>query len=93
MIVLNRSRLVKSENITDKRSHLVKDIEVGLNNLKSYEEIPKGMFKSNATIKTGNITLNSDELDFEFTVPFDDDLEANQIDITVYNYPTIQSTI
>ena len=82
---MNRSRLVKSENITDKRSHLVKDIEVGLNNLKSYEDIPKGMFKSNATIKTGNITLNSDELDFEFTVPFDDNLEAKEVDITVYN--------
>ena len=87
---MNRSRLVKSENITDKRSHLVKDIEVGLNNLKSYEEIPKGMFKSNATIKTGNITLNSDELDFEFTVPFDDDLKWT---LPYIIYPTIQSTI
>lgn len=85
MIVLNRSRLVKSENITDRRSHLVKAIEVGLNNLKSYEDIPNGMFGSKAVIKSGNVTLKSDEIDFEFTVPFDDNLEAKEVDITVYN--------
>ena len=31
------------------------------------------------------VTLNSDELDFEFEVPFDDDLEANEGEIVVYN--------
>lgn len=82
VIVLNRSRLVKSENITDRRSHLVKAIEVGLNNLKSYEDIPNGMFGSKAVIKSGNVTLKSDEIDFEFTVPFDDNLEAKEVDIT-----------
>lgn len=82
---MNRSRLVKSENITDRRSHLVKAIEVGLNNLKSYEDIPNGMFGSKAVIKSGNVTLKSDEIDFEFTVPFDDNLEAKEVDITVYN--------
>ncbi len=80
-----RSKAITQKSLYDKRSHLIKAVETGISNLESYEEIPKGMFKSNATIKTGNITLNSDELDFEFTVPFDDDLEANQIEITVYN--------
>ena len=80
-----RSKAITQKSLYDKRSHLIKAVETGISNLESYEEIPKGMFKSNATIKTGNIALNSDELDFEFTVPFDDNLEANQIDITVYN--------
>ena len=80
-----RSKVILQENTYDKRSHIVSIIETGLNGLESYEDIPNGMFGSKAVIKSGNVTLNSDDLDFEFTVPFDDDLEANQVDITVYN--------
>lgn len=85
VMLLNRSRVVIQENKYNKRSHLINAIETGVNNLESYEDIPNGMFGSKAVIKSGNVTLNSDDLDFEFTVPFDDDLEANQVDITVYN--------
>ena len=84
-MLLNRSRVVIQENKYNKRSHLIKAIETGVNNLESYEDIPNGMFGSKAVIKSGNAILNSDELDLEFTVPFDDDIEANQVDITVYN--------
>lgn len=80
-----RSKAIIQESNYNKRSRLVKAYETGLNALEAYEDIPKGMFGSAAVIKSGDVTLNSDELDFEFTVPFDDDLEANQIDITVYN--------
>lgn len=80
-----RSKVILQESKFDKRSHIISVIETGLNGLEIYEDIPNGMFGSKAVIKSGNVTLNSDELDFEFTVPFDDDLEANQIDITVYN--------
>lgn len=82
---MNRSKVIKTENITDRRSHIIKALETGLNSLEAYEDIPKGMFGSAAVIKSGSVTLNSDELDFEFTVPFDDDVEANEIEITVYN--------
>ena len=76
---------MRTESNTNIRSHLIKTFEAGLNGLESYEDVPGGMFGSVAVIKTGNVTLNSDELDFEFSAPFDDDLEANQIDIMVYN--------
>lgn len=55
------------------------------NSLKSYSEPPKGMFGRAAIIKSGNVTINSNELDFEFTVNFDDDMEANEAEIIVYN--------
>lgn len=80
-----RSKAILQENTFDKRSHIISVLEKGLNELESYEDIPNGMFNSKAIIRSGNVTLNSDELDFEFTVPFDDDLEANQVDITIYN--------
>lgn len=87
MIALSdkRSKVVLTENEITKRSHLIKAYETGLEVLEAYEDIPQGMFGFEAVIKSGSVTLNSNELDFEFTVPFDDDLEANEIEIIVYN--------
>lgn len=53
--------------------------------LKSFSIEPTGVFGSTATIKSGNVTINSKDLDFEFTVPFDDDMEANEAEIVIYN--------
>lgn len=53
--------------------------------LKSFSDPPKGVFGRVAIIKSGNVTINSNELDCEFTVEFDDDLEANEAEIIVYN--------
>lgn len=50
-----------------------------------YTDPPKGVFGSQAKIKCGDITINSSDLDFEFTVPFDDDLVPNECEIVVYN--------
>lgn len=46
---------------------------------------PDGLYDQNITLKTGDVTINSDELDLEFNIPFDDDTEANEAEITVYN--------
>lgn len=46
---------------------------------------PKGMFGRRAEIQCGNLKLDSEQFDFEFEVPFDDDTEANECTITVYN--------
>lgn len=46
---------------------------------------PKGVFGSEAKLICGNVTIKSSELDFEFTVPFDDDMEANEAEIIIYN--------
>lgn len=53
--------------------------------LSGYTEQPKGLFGRVAVIQSWAVTINSDEFDFEFTVPFDDDLEANEAEIIVYN--------
>lgn len=46
---------------------------------------PKGLYGQNVTITTGDVTIKNSELDCEFEVPFDDDTEANEAEITLYN--------
>ena len=46
---------------------------------------PEGVFGSVATVRTGQVTIDSETLDVEFTVPFDDDMEPNEAEIVVYN--------
>lgn len=66
-------------------SGLVKSVEKSIESLESYQMQPDGVFGSTATIKSGEVTLKSSDLDFEFTVEFDDDMEANEAEIIVYN--------
>lgn len=49
---------------------------------------PSGLYDHNITLKTGDVTINGDELDLEFEIPFDDDTEANEGRIVVYNLTT-----
>lgn len=51
----------------------------------SYKDMPKGVFGSIATISCNGAVIKSDELDIEFSVPFDDDMEFNESEITIYN--------
>lgn len=46
---------------------------------------PDGVFGSVATIKCNGVTISSDDLDLEFDVPFDDDMEANEAEVIIYN--------
>lgn len=46
---------------------------------------PSGLFGRRAVIESSAVTLDSDEIDLEFEVKFDDDLEANECEIIVYN--------
>lgn len=66
-------------------SRLVKAMEGWNNALAMFTEPPKGMFGRIAIVQSGGVKLNSEELDIEFTVPFDDDTEANEAEIIVYN--------
>lgn len=50
-----------------------------------YDIRPDGVFGSVAMIRSGDVTLSSETLDVEFTVPFDDDMEPNEAAIVVYN--------
>lgn len=45
----------------------------------------EGQYGHTVIIKTGNVTIKNSELDCEFSVPFDDDTEANKAEIKVYN--------
>lgn len=80
----NRVKDVSSKNAVN-RSRLIKAMEGWKEPLKSYETKPSGVFGLVAIVKSGGITINSDTLDLEFTVPFDDDMEANEAEIIVYN--------
>lgn len=46
---------------------------------------PEGMYDHTVKIKSGDVSINSDTLDCEFNIPFDDDAEANEGEIIVYN--------
>lgn len=46
---------------------------------------PEGVFGSVAIVRSGQVTIDSDVLDVEFVVPFDDDMEPNEAEIIVYN--------
>ena len=46
---------------------------------------PTGLYDTKVVIKTGNVTINKDSIDCEFDIPFDDDTEANEGEIVVYN--------
>ena len=65
-------------------SRLIKAFE-DLDNLQDYSIKPNGIWDSKAIIKCNGVTINSDDLDIVFSVPFDDDLEPNEAEISIYN--------
>lgn len=44
-----------------------------------------GLYSHMVVIQTGDVTIDNEELDCEFDIPFDDDTEANEAEIIVYN--------
>ena len=67
-----------------KVSGMIKAMQGWENALASSMDKPEGQFGRVVKIQTGDITLTN-ELDIEFTVPFDDDAEANEAEIVAYN--------
>ena len=51
----------------------------------TYSQKPDGVWGSVAKVICGGVTMSSKELDIEFSVPFDDNMEANEATITIYN--------
>lgn len=66
-------------------SRLIRAFEDLANLPNSYSQKPEGVFGSEATVICGNVRISSKELDLEFTIPFDDNLEPNEAEIIVYN--------
>lgn len=44
-----------------------------------------GLYQHTVLIQTGGINIRNDNLDCEFDIPFDDDTEANEAEIILYN--------
>lgn len=76
------SRTIMQSGKMTARAALVKAFETWKT---PYDIKPDGVFGSVATIKIGAVTISSETLDVEFSVPFDDDMEPNEAEITVYN--------
>lgn len=68
----------------EKISSMVEAMRGWETSLASSSEKPKGQFGRVVKIQTGGLTLTND-LDLEFEVPFDDNTEANEASITIYN--------
>ena len=66
----------------DRTSRLVHAMEMWGDRTTSF---PNGQFNHNAVIQVPTVVLYSDDIDFEFEVNFDDDLSANEAEITIYN--------
>lgn len=49
------------------------------------DTIPDGLYDQKVKINAGGVIITNDELDLEFDIPFDDDIEANEAEITIYN--------
>ena len=79
------SNLITDKVANKNRSRLIKSITTGLDKLEAYTNKPKGVFGSEAKIICGGVTVKSSDLDLEFTVKFDDDMEANEAEIIIYN--------
>jgi len=79
------SQIVKNENNSSVRSRLIRATENWAKEIDTYEILPDGAFGRKSIIRSGSVTIRSDDLDFEFTVPFDDDMEANEAEMIIYN--------
>ena len=78
--------------MNDKASNMVIAMQGWGENLSVSTAPPQGLFGQEVKIQTsGGVHISNAELDFEFDVPFDDDLTPNEAEIVVYNLS--QSTI
>ena len=70
---------------TTNQSRLVKAMKDFSSDLQAYEIPVSGVFGCKAKITCRNVSISSEDLDVEFNVKFDDDLEPNECEITIYN--------
>lgn len=70
--------------MNNKVSEMITALEKSVNSIPQINE-PEGMFHRKVVIQSGNITINSDELDVEFDIPFSDSIESDEAEIAIYN--------
>ena len=74
--------VIKDKKHTGSFSRMVKSIQQVAGKI---DTTPDGLYDQNITIKSGNVSISGDEIDFLFDIPFDDDTEANVAEIVIYN--------
>lgn len=77
--------VIKDKKYTGSYSRMVESIKQVAGKI---DTTPNGLYDQKVTLKTGDVTINNDSLDLEFSIPFDDDTEANEAEIVVYNLTT-----
>lgn len=79
---MNKSQVIKKSSDSKRKSQMIKALK-GLT--KNVSDDVKGQYGQSVKIISGNITISNESFDIEFTVPFDNDTEANVAEITIYN--------
>lgn len=74
--------VIKDKKHTGNYSRMIKALQQVAGKI---DTEPSGLYDHNITLTTGDVTINGDTLDLEFSIPFDDDTEANEAEIIVYN--------
>lgn len=78
------SKFIKNGEQTHK-SRLITALQEMSSQITAVDPSSKGVFGSKAKVICGDVNISSDTLDVEFSVKFDDDMESNEAEITVYN--------
>lgn len=78
------SQVVSTGNQNHKISKVVKSFDMMLAGAPEMD-VPSGLFGRVVVVKTDSTQMSLDDLDIEFDIPFDDDTEANEAEISVYN--------
>lgn len=78
------SESIFTQGKSNKISSMVSAMRGWENGLASSASKPDGVFGRTVKIEVAGLTITND-LDLEFTVPFDDDTEPNEAEIVVYN--------
>ena len=68
-----------------KSSEIITAFQALANEIQVTDPQKEGQFGLHVTVRTGNVVLTNAELDMEFSIPFDDDVQANEAEIVVYN--------
>lgn len=77
------SKLILAGNTMEKASRLVEATSMMMDEQEAV--YPEGQFGFKALLQTPYVMLWNTDFDFEFDIPFDDDLIANEAEIIIYN--------
>lgn len=80
---ISQSIIQQPNNVDKNVSRLAKAIEMAVTD---EGQTPNGLFKQVVKIAIGDsVKLDGETLDFEFSVPFDCDVEPNEAEVIIYN--------